>query len=79
MSEEVLTEEMNERSELVERRIDEGGRSVGTQFLEPRGGAEFGYERLDKALQAISGGIARIERRLDRILALVVEARGRSR
>jgi len=77
ISEEVLREEMNERCEQMERRIDEDGRSVGNELLEQRAGAEFGSERLDKALHAISAGIARLERKLDRILALVVEGRGR--
>jgi len=36
-------------------------------------------DRIDKALQSLSAGIARIERRLDRILALAVESRTRQR
>lgn len=41
------------------------------------GGAE--HDHVDRALQSLSAGIARIERKLDRILALVVEARTRQR
>jgi hypothetical protein len=41
------------------------------------GGAE--RDRVDKALQSLSAGIARIERKLDRILALAVESRTRQR
>jgi creatinine amidohydrolase/Fe(II)-dependent formamide hydrolase-like protein len=37
------------------------------------------HDHLEKALQSLSAGIARIERKLDRILALAVESRGRSR
>ena len=40
-------------------------------------GSEVGH--LDRTLQSLSAGIARIERKLDRILALAVEARGRPR
>jgi hypothetical protein len=36
-------------------------------------------DRVDKALQSLSVGIARIERKLDRILALAVESRTRQR
>jgi hypothetical protein len=36
-------------------------------------------DRLDRDLQSLSAGIARLERKLDRILALVVESRGRNR
>lgn len=38
---------------------------------------ELNYERLDQGLHAVSGGIARLERKLDRILAIVVESRAR--
>ena len=41
------------------------------------GGAE--RDHVDKALQSLSAGIARIERKLDWILALAVESRTRQR
>jgi hypothetical protein len=36
-------------------------------------------DHVDKALHSLSAGIARIERKLDRILALAVESRTRQR
>jgi prefoldin subunit 5 len=36
------------------------------------------FEQVDKNLHALNGGIARLERKLDRILALSVESRGRN-
>jgi predicted nuclease with TOPRIM domain len=36
------------------------------------------FEQVDKSLHALNGGIARLERKLDRILALSVESRGRN-
>ena len=44
-----------------------------------RAALEFGYDRLEKAIHALGGGLARLERKLDRILALCVESRGRNR
>jgi hypothetical protein len=66
VSEEALREEMLERFNQVERRLDDAVASL----TDPR---------LEKASTALSAGITRLERKLDRILALVVEARGRSR
>jgi hypothetical protein len=37
------------------------------------------HEHLDRALQSLSAGIARLERKFDRILALAIESRPRSR
>ena len=37
------------------------------------------FEQVVKSLHALSGGISRLERKLDRILALSVESRGRNR
>lgn len=68
---------MNERLEQIEHRMVDGFRAVGEQFVDERACTELGYDRLDKALQALSGGIARLERKLDRMLALIVESRGR--
>ena len=66
MSEEALREEMLERFNQVERRLDDAVASL----TDPR---------LEKVSTALSAGITRLERKLDRILALVVEARGRNR
>jgi hypothetical protein len=79
VSEEALREEVRERFAQVERRIDSAVASVTDQFVEKRSHTEFGDERLEKAFTALSAGIARLERKLDRILALVVESRGRNR
>ena len=76
VSEETLREEMIERFEQAERRAD---RSVAEPCIVPRSNTEPGYERFDKAVDRLSAGITRLERKLDRILALVVEARGRNR
>jgi prefoldin subunit 5 len=59
-----LGEEISEPFE----RIDERFEQIERQF-----------EQVDKNLRALSGGIARLERKLDRILALSVETRGRNR
>lgn len=69
-----LREEVRERFERVDRRLDEAFEEITHQFVEQRNYVEFGYERLDKAVQALHAGIARLERKLDRILALSVEA-----
>ena len=42
---------------------------------EPFSDIDGWHQRLDKQLQSISAGIARLERKLDRILALSVESR----
>ncbi len=70
-------ERVERRCDAIERRIDDGSVAVSNQFAELRAYTEFGYERLDKALNGLSGGIARLERKLDRILAITVESRGR--
>lgn len=36
-------------------------------------------DRIDKSVHALNGNLARLERKLDRILALSVESRGRNR
>jgi hypothetical protein len=36
-------------------------------------------DRIDRSVHALSGSLARLERKLDRILALSVESRGRNR
>ena len=79
MSEEMLRQEMIERFDHAERRLDRAIETATDQFVEQRSYIEFAHDRLDKAVNALSGGIVRIERKLDRILALIVESRGRSR
>jgi hypothetical protein len=72
-----VREEINGRFEQIERRMEEGLHATTEQFVEMRAYIEYGYDRLDKALLALSSGITRLERKLDRILALSVEARVR--
>jgi predicted nuclease with TOPRIM domain len=82
-------EQIDERFERIDERFDqidgrfeqvEGGfAAVTKQLVEQRAYTEFGYDRLDKTLHALGGGLARLERKLDRILALGVESRGRNR
>ncbi len=72
VSDERLRQEMLEQMESDVEMSDE-------QFVEQYSSSEAGYERLEKALHALGGGIARLERKLDRILALVTEARVRNR
>jgi len=79
VSEEMLRQEMIERFDHAERRLDRAIETATDQFVEQRSYIEFAHDRLDKAVNALSGGIVRIERKLDRILALIVESRGRSR
>ena len=71
-------ERVERRCDAIERRIDDRTITVSNQFAELRAHTEFGYERLEKALNGLSGGIARVERKLDRILALSVESRRRA-
>lgn len=73
-----LTDEVRERFERVDRRLDEAFVEITQQFVEQRTYVEFGYERLDKAVQTLHAGIARLERKLDRILALSVESARRA-
>lgn len=77
MSDEALTEAINVWFEQIDRRVGEGFRAVNEQVVEQGAYTEFAHERLDKALQTVSAGIARLERKLDRILALTVESRVR--
>jgi hypothetical protein len=68
------------RSEpALEKRMEDGFFAVTEQMIEQRASVESGYERLDKGIHALSGSLARLERKLDRVLALSVESRGRSR
>ena len=67
------------RFEALESRMEGGFFAVTEQMIEQRASVEAGYERLDKSLHALSGSLARLERKLDRVLALSVESRGRSR
>ena len=59
-----LGEETTEPLEQIDQRFEQ---------IEKR------FEQIDKSLHALNGGIARLERKLDRILALNVESRGRNR
>ena len=79
MSEEMLRQEMIERFDHADRRLDRAIETATDEFVEQRSYIEFAHDRLDKALNALSAGIVRIERKLDRILAVVVESRGRGR
>jgi len=68
------------RSEpALEKRMEDGFFAVTEQMIAQRASVESGYERLDKSIHALSGSLARLERKLDRVLALSVESRGRSR
>lgn len=77
MSDEALTEAINVRFQQIDRRLGEGFGAVSEQVVEQGACAEFAHQRLDKALQTVSAGITRLERKLDRILALTVESRVR--
>ena len=75
-------DQIDERFDQIDERFEqvEGGfAAVTEQLVEQRAYTEFGYDRLDKTLHALGGGLARLERKLDRILALSVESRGRNR
>jgi hypothetical protein len=74
-----LRAEMVARFERIDRRLDESFAAITQQFVEQRAHTDFAYERLDRTDQSLSAGIARLERKLDRILALVVESRTRLR
>ena len=74
-----LRAEMIARFEQIDRRLDESFAAITQQFVEQRAYTDFAYERLDRADRSLSAGIARLERKLDRILALVVESRTRFR
>ena len=63
--------------DVLEKRMENGFFAVTEQMIEQRAGVESGYERLDKSLHALSSGLARLERKLDRVLALSVESRAR--
>jgi hypothetical protein len=65
--------------DALEQRMEHGFFTVTEQMIEQRASVESGYERLDKSLHALGGSLARLERKLDRVLALSVESRGRSR
>ncbi len=67
------------RFEQADQQLDESFAAITQQFVEQRAYTDFAYERLDKAIQPLAAGIARLERKLDRILALVVESQSRRR
>jgi hypothetical protein len=82
MNDEINTpfgEELSDRFRQIDRRFEEGSESMSQQLSEQRAYTEFACERFDRAFQAVSAGIARLERKLDRILALATESRARSR
>jgi hypothetical protein len=70
---------MIERFDQAERRLDRAMETATAQFIGQRSYTEFACDRLDKALTALSSGITRLERKLDRLLALIVESQRRSR
>lgn len=72
-------QQVEQRFEALETRLREGLAAVSEQLVEQRVDTQFGYTRLDQSLHALSGGLARLERKLDRVLALCVESRARSR
>jgi hypothetical protein len=74
-----LRAEMVARFEQIDRRLDESFGAITQQFFEQRAYTDFAYERLDKADQTLRAGITRLERKLDRILALVIESQARRR
>lgn len=74
-----LRAEMLARFEQVDRRLDESFAAITQQFSEQRAYTDFAYERLEKADQTLTAGITRVERKLDRILAVIVESQVRRR
>ncbi len=58
--------------------IEERFADLTEQIADHREWTQFGYERLDKALSALSAGLLRLERKLDRVLALTIESRRRT-
>lgn len=79
-----MGEEMvrDETIEALERAAEPPENAIGDgydNFVNERSSTQLAHERLDKALNALSAGIVRIERKLDRILAMVTEARVRNR
>lgn len=79
MSEELLRQETIERFDQTSERMESDVETSHEPFVEQRSSIDPGFERLEKALHALGGGITRLERKLDRILALVTEARVRNR
>ena len=79
MAEEMVRDEtidaIENAAEPPENAIEDGG----DNFVNERSSTQLAHERLDKAFNALSAGIVRIERKLDRILAMVTEARVRNR
>ena len=71
-------QQIDQRFETLETRLREGVAAVSEQLVEQRVDTQVGYTRLDQSLHALSGGLARLERRLDRVLALCVESRARN-
>ncbi len=58
--------------------IEERFADLTEQIADQREWTQLGYERLDKALSALSAGLVRLERKLDRVLALTIESRRRT-
>jgi septal ring factor EnvC (AmiA/AmiB activator) len=71
--------EVDKRFETLETQLRDGLAAVSEQLVEQRVDTQFGYTRLDQSLHTLSGGLARLERKLDRVLALCVESRARNR
>jgi hypothetical protein len=69
-----------DETETASARLPDTSAAVADQPPDERAATEFGHDRLEKAIHAVSAGVARLERKLDRILALSVEsARARNR
>lgn len=71
--------QVDQRLETLEKRLHDGLAAVTEQLVEQRVDTQCGYTRLDQSLHGLSGGLARLERKLDRVLALSVESRARNR
>jgi hypothetical protein len=69
------------REEMIERPVDRfqsRAESLGDQRDHTEMRSEQ-LDRLEKSIHSLAGGLARLERKLDRVLALSVESRGRNR
>jgi hypothetical protein len=67
------------RFDAVDRRFEEMGRATDEAFLEQRQYTEFVYTQLDAKMDAgftrVDGHLARLERKLDRVIELVTPPR----
>ncbi len=73
----LANEGIDQRLDRFAARVEDGFAAVTAQIAELRAATDCDSERLDKGFHGLSACLARLERKLDRVLALSTESRAR--